>query len=256
MRYHVLATDYDGTLAHHGRVDEPTLEALRRVRASGRKLLLVSGRELEDLRGTFDHLDLFDLAVLENGGLLFRPSDCTEKLLGEPPPEALVARLRQTGVERISVGRVVIATWEPYQAIVLESIRALGLEHQVIFNKGAVMILPAGVNKATGLEAALTELGLSRDQAAGIGDAENDHAFLAHCALGVAVANALPALKERADWVTPSDHGAGVIELIDRLLVDDLTGIGRKPEAVPVEPTEAPWEPAPEAETEAGTEMP
>ena len=31
MRYLALATDYDGTLAHHGDVDTPTLAALERV---------------------------------------------------------------------------------------------------------------------------------------------------------------------------------------------------------------------------------
>src|SRR5262245_3968957 len=50
MRYLALACDYDGTIAHHGRVDDDTLAALRRVRASGRKLLLVTGRELDDLQ--------------------------------------------------------------------------------------------------------------------------------------------------------------------------------------------------------------
>ena len=48
----------------------------------------------------------------------------------------------------------------------------------MIFNKGAVMILPSGVNKATGLAAALEELGLSPHNVVGVGDAENDHAFL------------------------------------------------------------------------------
>ena len=73
-----------------------------------------------------------------------------------------------------------------------ETIRELGLELQVIFNKGAVMVLPAGVNKATGLAAALESLGLSPHNAVGVGDAENDHAFLALCECAVAVANALP----------------------------------------------------------------
>src|SRR5581483_7037448 len=60
MRYIALACDYDGTIAHHGKVDEPTLAALERVKASGRKLLLVSGRELEDLQATLPHLGIFD----------------------------------------------------------------------------------------------------------------------------------------------------------------------------------------------------
>jgi hypothetical protein len=105
---------------------------------------------------------------------------------------------------------------------VLDTIHDCGLELQVIFNKGAVMVLPAGVNKATGLAAALEKLGISRHNTVGIGDAENDHAFLAACECGVAVANALPTLKATADLVTEGDHGDGVIEIVEELLADDL----------------------------------
>jgi hypothetical protein len=105
---------------------------------------------------------------------------------------------------------------------VLETIHDCGLELQVIFNKGAVMVLPAGVNKATGLSSALEKLGISRHNTVGIGDAENDHAFLTTCECGVAVANALPTLKETADLVTEGDHGDGVIEIAEALIADDL----------------------------------
>jgi hypothetical protein len=105
---------------------------------------------------------------------------------------------------------------------VLETIRDLGLELQVIFNKGAVMVLPPGINKATGLCAALTQLGLSPHNVVGIGDAENDHAFMQLCECAVAVKNALPMVQERADYVTAADHGAGVVELIDRIIATDL----------------------------------
>jgi hypothetical protein len=133
-----------------------------------------------------------------------------------------VAALKQRQVTPLAVGRVIVATWEPSEAAVLETIRELGLELQVIFNKGAVMVLPSGVNKATGLDAALAELCLSRHNVVGVGDAENDHAFLARCECSVAVANALPSLKERADVVTTGERGAGVAELIDGLLACDL----------------------------------
>ena len=104
-------------------------------------------------------------------------------------------------------------------------IRELGLELQVIFNKGAVMVLPAGVNKASGLAAALEDLGLSPHNVVAIGDAENDHALLAMAECSAAVANALPMLKARADLVTAGDHGAGVVELIERLIEDDLRDV-------------------------------
>src|SRR5262249_25730119 len=118
--------------------------------------------------------------------------------------------------------------WRPHENTVLQVIQALGLELQVIFNKDAVMVLPSGCNKATGLAAALSRLGVSRHNCVAIGDAENDHAFLSHCEFAAAVDNALPALKERADWVTPSDHGAGVIELIEHLLSDDLESLSSR----------------------------
>jgi hypothetical protein len=222
MRYLALCTDYDGTIAHHGRVDDATLDALERLRESGRKLVMVTGREIPDLEKVFPRFDLFDIVVAENGALLYWPATKAERPLGEAPRADFVEALKGKGVERISVGRSIIATWEPHQNTVLETIREFGLELQVIFNKGAVMILPAGVNKATGLKAALRELNLSVHNAVGVGDAENDHAFLSICECSAAVANALPSVKERADIVLNADHGAGVIELIEEMLANDL----------------------------------
>lgn len=222
MRYVALASDYDGTLALDGQVDEPTIAALQRLRASGRRLILVSGRELEDLLRVFPQITLCDLAVLENGALLYHPASRKAQPLGPPPPAAFIAALQARGVTPLSVGRVIVATWHPNETVVLEVIRELGLELQVIFNKGAVMVLPPGINKASGLVAALRELNISPHNTVAIGDAENDHALLHLCECAVAVANALPSVKSAVDWVTQGDHGAGVTELIDRLIATDL----------------------------------
>ena len=129
----------------------------------------------------------------------------------------------------------------------LEEIKALGLELQIIFNKGAVMVLPPGVNKASGLAEALLDLGISSRNVVGVGDAENDHAFLRACGCGAAVANALPAVKDAADIVLRGDHGIGISELID-LMTDEaspllpprrhylLLGVGRDGAEVRVSP--------------------
>jgi hypothetical protein len=53
-----------------------------------------------------------------------------------------------------------------------------GLELLIAFNKKAVVVLPTGINKATGLDYALRKLGLSFHEAVGVGNAENDHSFL------------------------------------------------------------------------------
>ena len=158
MRYLALCCDYDGTLAHHGQLDAPTIAALERLKASGRFLIMVTGRELDELKTVCSRLDLFDQVVAENGALLYRPDTGEERSLGKRPPDDFVAALKSKGVERISVGRVIVATWEPHQNTVLETIHDMHLELQVIFNKGAVMILPTGINKASGLRAALKEM--------------------------------------------------------------------------------------------------
>ena len=207
MRYLALASDYDGTIAHDGVVDEQTIKALERLRQIGRKLILVTGRELPDLERVFARLDIFDFIVAENGALLYKPATREKRLLAPAPPATFVENLKRRGVTDLSVGEAIVATWYPHQNAVLDSIRELGLDLQVIFNKDAVMILPSGINKMTGLTHALEELALSRHNVVGVGDAENDHAFLRCCECSVAVANAIPALKEKVDLVTDKARG-------------------------------------------------
>jgi hydroxymethylpyrimidine pyrophosphatase-like HAD family hydrolase len=223
MRYLALATDYDGTLATHGAVEPHVLAALQKARDIGRRLILVTGRVWPELQEVFPEYKVFHRIVAENGALLIDPETGEQTLLGATPPMAFVEHLRELGVGPLSVGKVIVATWEPWHHAVLGAIRDLGLELQVIFNKGAVMVLPSGVNKASGLLAALAQLGISRHNCIGVGDAENDHALLEQSELGVAVANAIPMLCERADWVTRGERGDGVLELIEEWLSTDLS---------------------------------
>ena len=228
MRYVALAVDFDGTIAKDGEVPEHVTDALHRVRESGRRTILVTGRELPELRETFAGIGVFDRVVAENGAVVFDPERRETRTLGEPPPSGFVETLKRRGVDPISVGSVIVATWEPHETTVLETIRDLGLGLQIVFNKGAVMALPSGVDKATGLAAALDDLGLSMHNVVGVGDAENDHAFLERCELSVAVGNALDALKERCDHVTEGERGDGVIELIEAILEDDLRSLDER----------------------------
>ncbi len=221
MRFLALATDYDGTLATDGAVDPETVAALRRLAATGRTLILVTGRQLNDLLRVFPDAGLFDAVVAENGAVLYRPGSGDTRVLAPPPPADFVETLQRRRVEPLWRGQVVVATVQPNDTAVVEVIRELGLDLQVILNKGSVMVLPASVDKATGLRAALDELALPPERVVAIGDAENDQAFLASSGYGVAVANALDSLKATTTHVTRGEAGAGVREIIDWLLVED-----------------------------------
>ena len=227
MTYRVIATDYDGTLAHDGRVDAPTLDALRAARDHGIRLIMVTGRELPDLFNTFEHTELFDRIVAENGALLYDPGARSLRPLSIPAPAALIEALRGDGIP-VSVGHSIVATVVPHHRQLLTRIRDLGLEWHVIFNKSSIMALPADVTKATGLAPALEALQLTARETIGIGDAENDEAFLRTCGLSVAVDNALPSVKEMADVVLPYARGAGVTRLIEMLLGGELESQRRR----------------------------
>src|SRR5262249_25962843 len=198
MFFLALAADYDGTIAHHGAVDEKTCNALRRLRQTGRRLILVTGREPADLKHAFPEVNLFDRVIAENGAVIYDPTSDGETVLAPPPPSGFVEKLIARNVEPISVGHCVVATWEPHQTAILETIKELGLELTIVFNKGAVMVLPPGVTKASGPKAALTELNISSRNVVGVGEAENDHAFLQTCGCAAAVATALPPIKATA----------------------------------------------------------
>jgi hydroxymethylpyrimidine pyrophosphatase-like HAD family hydrolase len=221
MRFKAFATDYDGTIAHHGTVDPATVDALQSLKNTGRKLLLVTGREIPDLSTVFSEMGIFDLIVAENGALLYWPETKAERCLVPGPPTEFPDLLRQRGVNTLSVGRVIVATVDPYGTVVQQAITELKLDLDIILNKGCVMVLPKGVDKGFGLAAALKEFQISRDEVVAVGDAENDHSLLRGAGLSAAVANALPELKKVAHWTTPSDHGTGVRELIQRVLAED-----------------------------------
>lgn len=228
MRFLALATDYDGTLASQGVVDARTISALERLRATGRKLLLVTGRELHELKEVFARLDLFDSVVAENGALLFSPATGQERPLADPPPELLVKAFHARGVSPLSVGRVIVATLQSQEVGVRVVLASLGLPYHAILNKDSLMVLPTSMNKATGLAIALESLGISPSAVVAIGDAENDHAFLQACGCGVATGNATELLKKAADWVTRGSNGAGVRELIDEVVQTDLAALTEK----------------------------
>ncbi len=225
MRYLVLASDYDDTIAAAGRMSEEAISAIVRLRASGRRAILVTGRRLDDLLAVCPQIDLFDSVVAENGALVYAPRTRAETVLGKPPPPEFIERLRRLGVDPIEAGRVIVSTWLPHHIAVLEAIQAMGLELHVIFNRAAVMVLPAGVNKVSGLDYALRKLGLSFHEAVGIGDSENDSSFLERCECAVAVGNAVPSIRRVAALVTRGEAGRGVAELVDELIADDLVRI-------------------------------
>lgn len=222
MRYLALATDYDETLARHGVLADSTVHALERFRKSGRKVILVTGREIHDLKEVCHRLDLFDLIIGENGGVLVNPTNLSHvEPLAKAPPAQFSVELSNAGVTPLSCGSVIVATLCPHLNIVQSTIKRLNLDLEIILNKGSLMILPTGINKASGLRHALKILNIPSSKTWAIGDAENDIVFLKSSGFPAAVANALPSVKANAIFTATREAGLGVEELIEKILSED-----------------------------------
>jgi hypothetical protein len=218
--FRAIAIDYDGTLTEAAQPSAELLEALGRARhAAGLRLILVTGRILGELRRDFpDFADHFDLVVAENGAVLHGGG--VARALTAPVPVGLDGALIHRGIS-FRRGQVLLACDGEYDLAVLEELRRLGLECQLSRNRDQLMVLPAGITKGSGVWEALSDLGISRHNAVAVGDAENDHPLLDACEIGVAVANAVPSLKERADLVLTQPGAAGVAELLGGPLLRD-----------------------------------
>ena len=222
MRYVALAVGLDGTLARDGRCDERCIEALRALAATGRKLILVTGRELRELLEIFPEVRVFDYVVAENGAVMHRPATRESEILAQAPPEILLQELRRRHVTPLTVGSSIVTTVKANEAEVSAALSKLQLDFQLVTNPGALMMLPAGVNKASGVWAALRELGVSRHNLVAIGDGENDLALFEFAGHAVAVQNADTLVKRVANRTTQGSYCEGFLELARDLIATDL----------------------------------
>ena len=220
LPFRAIACDYDGTLAEAGQVAPATLSCLRAARAAGYTLILITGRRLDDLRSVFPELLTFHLVIAENGALLFNPARQSETPLCPPPPATFLAQLRAASVP-FSCGRRVVASVHPHDRQIARIIGELELDLAISLNRESVMVLPTGIDKASGMLAALGQFSLDDQQVIGFGDAENDIPFLRRCGFSVAVNNALDELKKEVDLVAQHDDGAGVTDVLQRLMAGE-----------------------------------
>ena len=226
MFFKALACDYDGTLAFEDRISPAVHEALQRARTAGLRLILVTGRTFFELTRVCDCLELFDAVVAENGAVLYYPGSAMVRDQGPPVPGRLLAELDRRGIY-YQVGRVIVGTARGDEGGLKEALAAAGVTRDLIYNRAALMLLPAGVSKGSGVHQALRVLALSPHDVLAVGDAENDLPLFDACGFSGCPGDSLRAVQERVDWVFPGVHGAGIAAAIteqilpDRLVIPD-----------------------------------
>jgi len=221
MYLKLLATDLDGTIAQEDRVSDEVWKSLESARENGYQIILVTGRTMKALRAIRPFEEICVAIVAENGALVFFPRSRVEYLpFGQLNPE-ITRRLTESGIP-LEIGRSIAATWEPHDEVVSEIISSMRYAATMEYNKGAVMVMPQGATKGSGLMVALHELGYSRHHLIAFGDAENDRSFFEQAELSVAVGNAASEIKELANICLPEPDGVGVSAFIHELLAGRL----------------------------------
>lgn len=210
--FRAAALDLDGTLTAHGKVSTAALAAIDEARADGLLVLLVTGRIGAELEAEFPGLaEHFDGLVLENGAVAVTGGRVRPLALPVDPTLADALDARGVPCRR---GDVLLAVDGVHVRVVADVITELELDCQIVHNRAAAMVLPAGVTKGTGLAAALADLNLSLHNAFAVGDAENDLSLLEAAEVGVAVGNAVGSVRQHADLVLEAADGEGVAELL------------------------------------------
>jgi hypothetical protein len=213
LRVKALACDYDGTLATRDRIAPETLAALALAREAGLRLVLVTGRTFFELTRVCERLDLFDAVVAENGAVVYVPAEGAIRDLAPPPPPRLLAELDRRGIS-YQVGRVIVGTARADEAAVRRTLADTAVHLDLVVNRAALMLLPAGLSKGAAVREVARDLGLSLLDVLALGDAENDVDLFEACGLAGCPGDAVPELRERADWVFAGENGAAVAQAI------------------------------------------
>lgn len=219
--FRAVALDLDGTLAVGGAVSSQVLRALDDLRSSGVAVLLVTGRIEGELEASFPGLAAcFDAVVTENGAVVQVGRQV--RLMGPPVARELEQALERRGV-RLRRGRCLLACDGDVAHLALQEITRLGLDHQLVHNRSALMVLPSGITKAVGLIEALRQLAVSPHSCLAVGDAENDLSLLHAAEVGVAAPGAVASLRTQADAVLPGFLGADLAALLGGPLLRGVT---------------------------------
>lgn len=216
MYCRAIACDFDGTCATDGKLAPEAAAALGQARAQGIVTLLVTGRVLQDIQACCADLSMFDAIVAENGAVVWVRAGDRTLYLGAPASEHFLGALRAHGIP-FHTGAIILGTWATHTPEVIRLIRELGSDTQLVFNRDALMLLPSGVNKASGVGRALEEMGRSERSLIAFGDAENDIPMLQAAEIAVAARGSVRGLMAHADDYLALPGGAGIAHYLHRM---------------------------------------
>ena len=249
MKYKALMLDVDGTLIpyeYNALPSQKVIDAISRAVDKGIIVCLVTGRAYESTKHILEALGLHTGVVVTNAGggvfeietakpLYTQPIephdvDFAIELLQKHKIEFYVKNGMYDGAQKgaFKTGDAhdevyMIFVNEDYTDLKIDEINKLfeSRPHITVHKTKHKNPLNAGINlshvnatKLHGVEILMKHYNLKREEIIGVGDAYNDFPLLMASGLKVAMGNAIPELKEIADYVAPSVADDGVADVI------------------------------------------
>lgn len=253
--------DIDGTLIDDRRELSPRVdEALAALRQRGIETAIATGRAPDQLRPIAERLG-FDSYVCCNGSLaVYRGEKVLARAVPHDVMDSFIQRAESSGYPVVVAGEAACFANRPHHPEIREAYRFLGLPSEPVYDPAAwkredvyqlylfckpgqeapfveayqdslrfirphrfyLDVFPAGVSKATGVEAILRRAGCDKEDALAFGDSENDVEMLAYVGTGVAMGNAAEPAKRAARRITASvDEGGIFAALVDLGLMEE-----------------------------------
>lgn len=213
----ILVADLDGTLTRGGedRLKPEVKKALTSLRDRGWILILATGRDRKYLMRREDLRGLFDAWVAEAGLTIYLPETGDYRCLADDSWRLRVKKLKV--LPFVEEKENTIAFKSEYIDTVKAELVRLSIEAVLRDNKGTIILLPPGIDKAIGVREALRLLEVEGFIAA-VGDSEVDLELLELADFRAVVADADPLLKEVAEYVASREDGDGFVEVARSLL--------------------------------------
>lgn len=120
------------------------------------------------------------------------------------------------------INKVILVHTKRYFRRHLDEIRAQLNDYDLLeVGPEWIEIMPRNVNKASALTRIAHENGFTLDEVMAFGDAENDIEMIRSCRYGIAMGNAMDAVKDAAFAVTASNEEQGIAKAISRYVFQE-----------------------------------
>ena len=247
MKYKAIMLDLDDTTVVHGKDSLPTLRVTEAIAKAQEKIhvCIATARTLTDAKPVLSHLALSGPCVITNGTQIYDPIK-KEIIYEVTLPQDILPKIfdlcrrykliplvhdgtKDVRYQQNKVSSKALSVYIPevemgnidFLVKVFSIDARIHVQKLVAWDKHymSLDITSSEASKLHGILEVSRILGITTEEIIGVGDGYNDFPLLMACGLKIAMGNAVPELKEIADFIAPTVHEDGVATVIEKFVL-------------------------------------